>query len=166
SSLSIRRTLAPIGIPRSTFYDWYSRYQEGGIEALVDGKPRPRRIWNKIPDKIETAIVNLALEEPDLSPRELAVNFTDTKASFVSSSLALYAQPPCTLTSPGPCSAAASLTIKNAAAAAKNKITAHFAVLNVTFPGLLLVLEVHTCLLGGERDCLHSRKSLTMAPVV
>ena len=34
--VSIRRTLAPIGIPRSTFYDWYSRYQEGGIEALVD----------------------------------------------------------------------------------------------------------------------------------
>jgi putative transposase len=84
SSLSIRRTLAPIGIPRSTFYDWYSRYQEGGIEALEDGKPRPRRIWNKIPDKIETAIVNLALEEPDLSPRELAVNFTDTTGSFVS----------------------------------------------------------------------------------
>ena len=84
SSLSIRRTLAPIGIPRSTFYDWYSRYLEGGIEALEDGKPRPRRIWNKIPDKIGTAIVNLALEEPDLSPRELAVNFTDTKGSFVS----------------------------------------------------------------------------------
>ena len=50
----------------------------------MDGKSRPRRIWNKIPDKIETAIVNLALEEPDLSPRELAVNFTDTKGSFVS----------------------------------------------------------------------------------
>jgi transposase-like protein len=68
SSLSIRRTLAPIGIPRSTFYDWYRRHQEGGIEALEDGKPRPRRIWNKIPDKIRTAIVNLALEEPDQSP--------------------------------------------------------------------------------------------------
>ena len=46
--------------------------------------PRPRRIWNKIPEEIGTAIVNLALEEPDLSPRELAVNFTDTKGSFVS----------------------------------------------------------------------------------
>jgi transposase-like protein len=34
SSLSVPRTLAPIGIPRSTFYDWYSRYQEGGIEDL------------------------------------------------------------------------------------------------------------------------------------
>jgi putative transposase len=62
SSLSIRRTLAPIGIPRSTFYDWYGRYQEGGIGALEDGKPRPRRIWNKIPHKVRTAIVKLALE--------------------------------------------------------------------------------------------------------
>jgi putative transposase len=71
-------------IPRSTFYDWYGRYQGGGIEALEDGKPRPQRVWNKIPDEIGAAIVNLALDEPDLSPRELAVNFTDTKASFVS----------------------------------------------------------------------------------
>jgi hypothetical protein len=30
------------------------------------------------------AIVYLALEEPDLSSRELTVNFTDTNASFVS----------------------------------------------------------------------------------
>ena len=84
STLSVCRTLASIGIPRSTFYDWYSRYQDGGIEALEDGRPRPRRVWNKIPDEVGTAIVNLALEEPDLSPRELAVNFTDTKGSFVS----------------------------------------------------------------------------------
>src|SRR2546426_6891135 len=58
--------------------------QEGGIEALEDGKPRPRRIWNRISDKTETAIVNRALEEPALSRREPAVNFTDTKGSFVS----------------------------------------------------------------------------------
>jgi putative transposase len=82
SSLSIRRTLAPIGIPKSTF--WYSRYQEDRIEALEDGKLRPQRSWNKIPDKIRTAIVSLALGEPDLSPRELAVNFTDTNGRFVS----------------------------------------------------------------------------------
>ena len=55
-----------------------------GIEALEDGRPKPQRVWNKIPDEIGAAIVNLALDEPDLSPRELAVNFTDTKASFVS----------------------------------------------------------------------------------
>jgi transposase-like protein len=82
STLSVGRTLTSIGIPRSTFYDWYSRYQDGGIEALEDGKPRPGRVWNKIPDEIGTAIVNLALEEPDLSPRELAVNFTDSNAAL------------------------------------------------------------------------------------
>jgi len=69
SSLSVRRTLAPIGIPRSTFYGWYSRYLEGGIEALEDGKPRPRRVWNKIPDEIGKAIVNPVLEEPDPARR-------------------------------------------------------------------------------------------------
>ena len=64
STLSVARTLASIGIPRSTFYDWYGRYQDGGIEALEDGKPRPQRVWNKIPDEIGAAIVNLALDEP------------------------------------------------------------------------------------------------------
>jgi putative transposase len=57
STLSVGRTLASIGIPRSTFYDWYGRYQDGGIEALEDGKPRPQRVWNKIPDEIGAAIV-------------------------------------------------------------------------------------------------------------
>ena len=58
STLSVGRTLASIGIPRSTFYDWYGRYQDGGIEALEDGKPRPQRVWNKIPDAIGAAIAH------------------------------------------------------------------------------------------------------------
>jgi len=42
------------------------------------------RVWNKIPDNVREQIVDLALEEPELSPRELAVRFTDTKSYFVS----------------------------------------------------------------------------------
>ncbi len=34
SSLSVRRTLAQLGIPRSTFYLWYERYQARGAGAL------------------------------------------------------------------------------------------------------------------------------------
>ena len=50
SSLSIPRTLAPIGIPRSTFYDWYSRYQEGGIEQYHPTIPHASRdiTWHTI----------------------------------------------------------------------------------------------------------------------
>jgi transposase-like protein len=58
SSLSVRRTLTPIGVPRSAFYAWYDRYQEGGIDALEYHKPRPKRVWNKIPDDIIQAILD------------------------------------------------------------------------------------------------------------
>ena len=41
-------------------------------------------MWNRIPDEIRQRIVDLALEETELSPRELAVRFTDTQRYFVS----------------------------------------------------------------------------------
>lgn len=84
SHLSVRRTLEKIGIPRATFYRWYELYQIGGPEALEDRSPRPKRVWNRIPDEVRERIVQLALDEPELSPRELAVRFTDTERYFVS----------------------------------------------------------------------------------
>lgn len=84
SSLSVRRTLATIGIAKSTFYAWLDRYETGGFEALHDRKPKPGRVWNRIPDDVRERIVELALEEPELSSREVAVAFTDREQSFVS----------------------------------------------------------------------------------
>jgi len=84
SSLPVRHTLAKLGIPRASFYRWYDRYSGGGPEALNDRSPRPDRVWNRIPDPVRQQIVQLALDEPALSPRELAVRFTDTKGYFVS----------------------------------------------------------------------------------
>jgi len=86
SPLSVRRSLAKIGIPKSTFYAWLDRYHVGGFDALDDRRPRPRRVWNRIPDPIRQDIVELALEESELSSREVAVAFTDRKRSFVSES--------------------------------------------------------------------------------
>jgi transposase InsO family protein len=84
SHLPVRRTLDKLGIPRTTFYRWYDRYLSGGPEALEDRSPRPSRIWNRIPNDIRDQIIKLALDESELSPRELAVRFTDTKNYFVS----------------------------------------------------------------------------------
>ena len=84
SHLPARRTLEKLGIPRATFYRWYDLYRDGGPEALADRRSRPGRIWNRIPREIRSQIVDLALDEPDLSPRELAVRFTDEKRYFVS----------------------------------------------------------------------------------
>ena len=84
SSLSARRTLEQIGVPRATFYRWYDLYQTGGPEALEDRPARPSRVWNRIPDNVRAMIVELALEQSELSPRELAVRFTDEHGYFVS----------------------------------------------------------------------------------
>ena len=84
STLPVRRTLEKIGIPRATFYRWYDRYQAEGPEALTDRHPKPDRVWNRIPDDVRERIIKLALDEPALSPRELAVRFTDTEGYFVS----------------------------------------------------------------------------------
>ena len=86
SSLSVRRTLTQLGISKSTFYVWYRNYLEDGPEALEDRKPAPSKIWNKVPEEISEAIVELALAQPERSPRELAVAFTDQRGYFVSES--------------------------------------------------------------------------------
>src|SRR5579863_10404190 len=84
SPLPVRHTLAKLGIPRATFYRWYDRHSRGGPEALNDRSPRPDRVWNRIPNAVRDNVIELALDEPTLSPRELAVRFTDTKGYFVS----------------------------------------------------------------------------------
>lgn len=84
SHLPVRRTLATLGILPMTFYRWYARLQAGGPEALEDKPSKPKRVWNRIPEDVRAQIVELALDEPELSPREVATRFTDVKKYFVS----------------------------------------------------------------------------------
>ena len=84
SHLPAKRTLEMLGIPKTTFYRWYDRYTAFGEAGLEDRRPHPGQVWNRIPDEVRQAVVDLALDEPELSPRELAVRFTDTKKHFVS----------------------------------------------------------------------------------
>jgi transposase InsO family protein len=84
SHLSARMTLAKMGIPRTTFYRWYDRYLQRGEAGLQDQSPKPKHVWNRIPDEVRRKVVKLALKETELSPRELAVTFTDKESYFVS----------------------------------------------------------------------------------
>jgi hypothetical protein len=86
SHLPAKRTLDQLGIARRTFYRWYDRFLEGGPEALEDRPSAPSRVWNRIGDDIQDQIVEMALDYSELSPRELAVRFTDEKRYFVSES--------------------------------------------------------------------------------
>ena len=79
-------TLDKLGVPRPTFYRWYDRYLEYGEDGLVDRASMPKAVWNRIPNEVRGEILDMALNIPELSPRELAVRFTDTKGYFVSES--------------------------------------------------------------------------------
>jgi transposase InsO family protein len=68
------------------YYNWLQRYRDGGVDGLNDRRPVTDNTWNKIPEKHRTAIIDLALAGPQLSPRELAVTYTDENVYFVSES--------------------------------------------------------------------------------
>jgi transposase InsO family protein len=112
SHLPAKRTLDKLGIPRATFNRWYDRFLTGGVDALEDRKPQPRRVWNRIPDEVREKVIDLALDEPELSPRELAVTFTDTLTMALQASgcdNAWVMQWPRLLSDNGPCDVAGEL---------------------------------------------------------
>ena len=84
SHLSVGRTLATLGISRPTFYRWVARYQWLGESGLEDRRSGPHRVWNRIPESVRQQVMELALDQPELSSRELAVTFTDARGYFIS----------------------------------------------------------------------------------
>ena len=86
SQLSVKQTLRELDIPSSTFYDWYGRYHENGLDGLADAEPHTKRFWNRIPDEEREKVKDIALELTEKSPRELAWHITDTFGYFISES--------------------------------------------------------------------------------
>ena len=70
SESSVRRTLREIKVNRSSFYRWYGAYERDGLDGLGNQSRSSRRHWNRIPDSVRTMVVNVALDRPDLTPRE------------------------------------------------------------------------------------------------
>lgn len=86
SEIGVNRTLKELGIHKSTFYQWYGRYLEGGYDGLAPRKRSMNCQWNRIPDQHRQRIVEVALDLPHLSPRELAFHITDHVGFFISES--------------------------------------------------------------------------------
>ncbi len=86
SELGVKRTLEELGISRSTFYEWYSRYLEHGYDGLKPKPAKRKQFWNKISNKERKQVVETALEHTELSPRELAHQIVDHQKWFISES--------------------------------------------------------------------------------
>jgi len=78
------RLLRQLGIHRSTCYHWLQRYHEHGVDGLEDRKPTPKIAWNQVPQTHLDVMIELVLENPGLSSREIAVKYTDEQTYFIS----------------------------------------------------------------------------------
>jgi len=86
SELGVNRTLDELDIPKRTFYNWYGKYTKHGYDGLAPKKRNANSQWNRIRDQVRNEVVELALEVPELSPRELAHRMIDQKQYFISES--------------------------------------------------------------------------------
>ena len=86
SEIGVSRTLKEIGVAKSTFYNWYAKYERLGFDGLTTGSKVANRFWNRIPDKIRGQVADMALDYPEESARSLACKMIDENRYFISES--------------------------------------------------------------------------------
>jgi len=86
SEIGVNRTLKEIGLNKSTFYNWYGKYLEGGFDGLAPRHRARNTYWNKIPDKVRSEVVEMALDFPEESCRGVACKMTDQREYYISES--------------------------------------------------------------------------------
>ncbi len=83
SGLPRRKALEHLGLPRSTYYRWLKRQKEGRLQDKKGGSAIP---WNKLKPEEEVKILTRARASPELSCRQLALQFVDDERWYVSES--------------------------------------------------------------------------------
>lgn len=86
SPCGVGKTLAALGVARSTFYRWKRRYDEEGHAGLCDRRAR-RQPHNRLLRQERERIIGLALSESDLSSREIAMRLTDAGSAVSESTV-------------------------------------------------------------------------------
>ena len=78
STLPKRQALRDLGVPKSTYYRWLNRHR---LDDRPGGGPTP---WNRLSPEEEQAVLTAARQSVELSCRQLAAWFTDSKGFSVS----------------------------------------------------------------------------------
>jgi len=84
SDRSVKLTLKELGINKSSFYNWYYNYKHYGFDGLAAKKVSRDRQWNQISAEWRDKVVDIALDLPHLSSREVACHIIDTEGYSIS----------------------------------------------------------------------------------
>jgi transposase InsO family protein len=74
---NVSQACRTMGYSRDTFYRVKKRYEEGGIEALKEISRQKPNLRNRVPEELEKAIVELALEYPAFGQVRVAAKLAE-----------------------------------------------------------------------------------------
>ena len=80
---SKREVLSGLGVSKSDCYRWRARARQGSLED----RRHPGPSWNRLSPSEESVVLDVALEQTDLSSRQLAAWITVNKGFSVSESI-------------------------------------------------------------------------------
>ena len=86
SDLGVIRTLRELKVNKTTFYNWYNAYLEKGYDGLARKQNKRCGGWNKINQADRDTVIEMALDKPESSPRQLAWDITDNYNYYISES--------------------------------------------------------------------------------
>lgn len=86
AELPVRKALAHLDVPVSTFYRWRSNFRQFGLDGLRDKTVSQGKGWNRLLAHERETILEIANEHPEWSPREVACFITDNRGFSVSES--------------------------------------------------------------------------------
>ncbi len=84
SAVRATLTLKTLGILHCTYLNWIKKFNVGGLEALRHRNLGTSVRWNCVPDNICKQIIKMAIGEPNLGARLIALRFIDEHEYFIS----------------------------------------------------------------------------------
>ena len=86
SELTNKKTFEILKLNSDRYYRWRRKYRKKGMEGLKNHKSKPKSCPHQLLEKEKEAIINYALEHPDVRHRKLAYNMQDEDVVYVSPS--------------------------------------------------------------------------------
>jgi transposase InsO family protein len=69
--LSVSQVASKFGVSRQTVHSWLARYEEAGLEGLIDRSHRPVSCPHQMPAQVEAALLELRRSRPYWGPKRL-----------------------------------------------------------------------------------------------
>jgi transposase InsO family protein len=88
--LSVSQAAQKFGVSRQTLHSWLARYEQAGLEGLIDRSHRPARCPHQMPAQVEAVVLELRRSRPYWGPRRLVFELGKRGVVPVPSESAVY----------------------------------------------------------------------------